>query len=50
MHKKRSTFACNQRMNAYLKEIADVCGIAKRLTTHVARHKWEYYKNSTVYI
>ena len=28
----------NQRMNAYLKEIADVCGIAKRLTTHVARH------------
>lgn len=28
----------NQRMNAYLKEIADLCGIAKRLTTHVARH------------
>ena len=28
----------NQRMNAYLKEIADVCGIAKRLITHVARH------------
>ena len=28
----------NQRMNAYLKEIADVCGIAKRLTTHVAKH------------
>lgn len=28
----------NQRMNAYLKEIADLCGIPKRLTTHVARH------------
>lgn len=26
----------NQRMNAYLKEIADLCGIIKRLTTHVA--------------
>ena len=28
----------NQRMNAYLKEIADLCGITKRLTTHAARH------------
>ena len=28
----------NQRMNAYLKEIADLCGITKCLTTHVARH------------
>lgn len=28
----------NQKMNAYLKEIADVCHIKKRLTTHVARH------------
>lgn len=28
----------NQRMNAYLKEIADLCGITKRLTTHVAHH------------
>ena len=28
----------NQRMNAYLKEIADLCSITKRLTTHVARH------------
>lgn len=28
----------NQRMNSYLKEIADVCGISKKLTTHVARH------------
>jgi integrase len=27
----------NQRMNSYLKEIADVCGITKNLTTHVAR-------------
>ena len=29
---------CNQRMNSYLKEIADVCGIHKNLSTHVARH------------
>lgn len=28
----------NQRMNGYLKEIADLCGIQKKLTTHVARH------------
>ena len=28
----------NQNMNAYLKEIADVCGIKKNLTCHVARH------------
>ena len=27
----------NQKMNAYLKEIADVCGINKILTTHTAR-------------
>lgn len=28
----------NQKYNGYLKEIADVCGISKRLTTHTARH------------
>ncbi len=28
----------NQRMNSYLKEIADVCNINKELTFHVARH------------
>lgn len=28
----------NQRMNSYLKEIADTCGINKDLTFHVARH------------
>ena len=28
----------NQRMNSYLKEIADVCGINKNLTFHMARH------------
>ena len=28
----------NQKMNAYLKEIADVCGVQKRLTFHLARH------------
>jgi site-specific recombinase XerD len=28
----------NQKMNAYLKEIADVCTINKTLTFHIARH------------
>ena len=28
----------NQKMNAYLKEIADACGINKNLTFHIARH------------
>jgi site-specific recombinase XerD len=28
----------NQRMNGYLKEIADICGITKILTFHIARH------------
>lgn len=28
----------NQKSNAYLKEIADLCGIKKNLTTHLARH------------
>ena len=31
---------CNQNMNSYLKEIADVCGIQKHLSTHVARHSY----------
>lgn len=28
----------NQKTNAYLKEIADLCGISKKLTTHTGRH------------
>ena len=28
----------NQKMNAYLAEIADVCGIDKKITFHIARH------------
>lgn len=28
----------NQKINAYLKELADICGIHKQLTTHLARH------------
>jgi site-specific recombinase XerD len=28
----------NQKMNGYLKEIADMCGITKKMTTHTARH------------
>ena len=28
----------NTKMNAYLKEIADICGIKKQVSTHTARH------------
>lgn len=28
----------NQKMNSYLKELADICGIQKNLSMHVARH------------
>jgi len=28
----------NQRMNSYLKELADICGFTKELTFHCARH------------
>ncbi|RKE92287.1 site-specific integrase [Ichthyenterobacterium magnum] len=28
----------NQKLNSYLKEIADLCGIKKNLTFHIARH------------
>lgn len=28
----------NQKVNSYLKEIADICGIKKNLTFHLARH------------
>ena len=28
----------NQKMNSYLKELADICGIRKNLSTHAARH------------
>ncbi len=39
--KKKGTLLpvlCNQKLNSYLKEIADLCGIKKNLTTHTARH------------
>lgn len=32
------TINSNQRFNSYLKELADICGIKKNLTTHTARH------------
>ena len=28
----------NQKSNAYLKEIGDICGVEKHLTFHLARH------------
>jgi site-specific recombinase XerD len=40
MSKYRKTVAgyFNQKMNAYLKELATLCGIGKKLTFHAARH------------
>jgi site-specific recombinase XerD len=32
------TCVSNQKMNSYLKEITDLCGINKELTFHIARH------------
>lgn len=29
----------NQKMNSYLTEIADICGIKKNLTFHLAKHR-----------
>lgn len=39
-HKRQTLFPTisNQKLNSYLKEIADVCKINKNLTFHVARH------------
>ena len=34
---------CNQKTNGYLKELGDICGIRKTLTTHVARHTFATY-------
>jgi len=31
---------CNQKMNAYLKELAAICLINKEISTHVARHSF----------
>lgn len=33
----------NQKINAYLKEIADLCGIKKRLSYHLASHSKFFY-------
>ena len=37
----------NQKMNAYLKEIADLCDIKKNLTFHLVRHR-EFYKHQII--
>ena len=33
----------NKKMNMYLKELADICGIRKNLSTHLARHFFATY-------
>ncbi len=38
IYDKALPVSTNQKMNAYLKEIAGVCGINKELTYHTARH------------
>ncbi|MCJ8208134.1 site-specific integrase [Mucilaginibacter sp. RS28] len=37
-HNRLLPISSNQKYNAYLKEIAAICGINKDLTTHTARH------------
>ncbi len=36
--KKLLPVPTNQKVNAYLKELADICGIHRRITFHIARH------------
>ena len=36
--KKLLPVPTNQKVNAYLKELADICGIQTRITFHIARH------------
>jgi site-specific recombinase XerD len=31
----------NQKLNSYLKKLADVCGITNNLTFHIARHTFD---------
>lgn len=38
VNEKLLPVSSNQKMNAYLKEVADLCGIEKLLTFHIARH------------
>jgi site-specific recombinase XerD len=36
--KKLLPVPTNQKVNAYLKELADICGIQTKITFHIARH------------
>ena len=36
--KKLLPVPSNQKLNAYLKELADICGIKTKITFHIARH------------
>lgn len=38
--KKLLPVMSNQKLNSYLKELADICGITKHLNFHVARHSF----------
>ncbi len=38
IHNKLLPVNSNQKYRAYLKELADICGIKINLTTHIARH------------
>lgn len=40
----------NQKMNSYLKELADICGIRKNLSTHLARHWSQKYPLNEIYL
>lgn len=40
----------NQKMNAYLKEIGDICEIEKKITFHLARHTLYFSKTMIITI
>ena len=40
----------NQKMNSYLKELADICGIRKNLSTHCAWHGVQRYSLNHTYL
>ena len=39
-YKYRLPCLSNVKYNAYLKELGDICGVKKKLHSHLARHTW----------
>jgi len=50
MDERKQYINASHRINRYLKAIGKELGLSVPLTHYVARHKWEYHKNSTINI